>query len=341
MSTLRNFFLGFLTLDELKAAAGGQPLRVLRPLLTPEREQPQRDEKKRSKREQMKDASRMRNPALAAQLAKRREDEELKRVEEAADDTDRRDELPTLQVPEFMDYQDFVSPVFRLDLRLPRDDPGDEARTGQGSRILFSRSDEEIIGGFSDLVDRMVSSFDDFCRPEFCKVEELHAEGYQARLRELGKRREEKAAADTAFPGKQADGLGRDANFSSAGVPVDFEKLLYAGDELGPEGYCKFIGKVQARETDRRTKGHRKELIRGASALTHLGPGKKEPTYIDRFLRVAHHTETCFIKAKQDILRVVEVHLQEAKRVLEIFDQFEGVIRGSVARKVRQVLVSL
>jgi len=36
VKTLRSFFVGFLTLEQLKQAAGGKPLRLVRPLITKE-----------------------------------------------------------------------------------------------------------------------------------------------------------------------------------------------------------------------------------------------------------------------------------------------------------------
>ena len=37
-------------------------------------------------------------------------------------------------------------------------------------------SDASIIGGFQDLIDRVTSSFDDFLRPEYCKIKEISAQ---------------------------------------------------------------------------------------------------------------------------------------------------------------------
>ena len=73
--------------------------------------------------QEAKDAARRKNPVLAAQLAKRQA-EEAKQLEETPHtgvDT-AREEVPELKIPDFMDFQDFVSPVFRLDLQLRRDD---------------------------------------------------------------------------------------------------------------------------------------------------------------------------------------------------------------------------
>ena len=132
--TLRNFFAGFLTLEQLKAAAGGKPLRLVRPLVTVERapvlelEEPR---KKLTRAEQQEEAERLQNPAYRKQLAKRQQ-EQAQRREEAerwVGPEPALQHLAQLSTPDFMDYQDFVSPVFRLDLLLPRDDP---AREGEG-----------------------------------------------------------------------------------------------------------------------------------------------------------------------------------------------------------------
>ena len=36
VTTLKNFFMGFLTFDQLKVAVGGRPLRLIRPIVTRE-----------------------------------------------------------------------------------------------------------------------------------------------------------------------------------------------------------------------------------------------------------------------------------------------------------------
>lgn len=65
VSTLRNFFEGFLTLDQLKRAAGGKPLRLIRPLVTREREPTASKPaaKKLTRQEQQEEAERLQNPA--------------------------------------------------------------------------------------------------------------------------------------------------------------------------------------------------------------------------------------------------------------------------------------
>jgi hypothetical protein len=73
-----------------------------------------------------------------------------------------------------MDFQDFVSPVFRLDLLLRRDDI--YCYTSRSEQLYFSLSDPAIIGGFQDMIDQITASFDDFLRPEYCKIKEISAQ---------------------------------------------------------------------------------------------------------------------------------------------------------------------
>ena len=65
------------------------------------------------------------------------------------------------------------------------------------------------------------------------------------------------------------------------------------------------------------------------------------PKYVGRFLRVTDEAETCYQRAKEDILHIVSTHLREAKRVLEVYQQFDEVIKGPLARRVTKTLTQL
>ena len=95
-----------------------------------------------------------------------------------------------------------MSPVFRLDLLLQRDDAADEEDgVGmQGEDLKFSMSDDEILEGLSKLVDRLVSSFDDFSRPEFCKITEITDRAFEAEWADIAKsKRAAKAQRRASF----------------------------------------------------------------------------------------------------------------------------------------------
>ena len=155
-----------------------------------------------------------------------------------------------------------MSPVFRLDLLLQRDDAADEEDgVGmQGECLEFSMSDDEILEGLSKLVDRLVSSFDDFPRPEFCKVAEINSRAFEAKWADIAKsKRAAKAQRRASFGNQNSVDMGQDAA-KSASIPQDFESLLYPNIDIGPDVYRKFMGRMQAQESDKVSKGARKEL---------------------------------------------------------------------------------
>ncbi len=45
--------------------------------------------------------------------------------------------------------------------------------------------------------------------------------------------------------------------------------------------------------------------------------------------------EPCYRNTKLEILKMIETHLQDAKKVLSVFEQFAPVISGSLAARVR------
>lgn len=208
--------------------------------------------------------------------------------------------------------------------------------------LRFSRTDQEILAGFGALVDRLVGSFADFCRPEFCKIEELPSGKRAPAGKSQTQGRPEGSAAGKSEPGwGAAEPHGQDAASYSCAVPQDFETLLYSGAEGGPEAYSSFIGRLQTKEAARGAQEARKEYVRGASHQAALGGADPHPVYIGRHLRVAQPSEECYRRAKQEILAVVAAHLADTKRVLEIYQQFEPVLQGSLALKVSRTLAAV
>ena len=121
-------------------------------------------------------------------------------------------------------------------------------------------SDDEVLEGFTKLVDRLVSSFDDFCRPEFCKISEITDRAFEAEWTDVAKsKRAAKAQRRASFGNQQSVDMSPDAA-KSASVPQDFESLLYPNINIGPDVYRKFMGRMQVQESDKVTKGDRKEL---------------------------------------------------------------------------------
>ena len=92
--------------------------------------------------------------------------------------------------------------MFRLDLVLQRDDAADEddGLSLQGQQLEFSRTDDEILDGLSKLVDRLVSSFQEFPRPEFCKITEITQRAFEAEWADVAKsKRAAKAQRRASF----------------------------------------------------------------------------------------------------------------------------------------------
>ena len=134
--TLGNFFKGFLTLEELKKAVGGKTIRQVRPLITSTRS----PEKPKTARELLDEETRKSNPTLAAQLARRKQ-AEARQIEEQLADLDPSTGLAQmLNIPDFLDYQDLVNPVFRLDLLLQRE----PSASGEDASLAFAPEQREL-----------------------------------------------------------------------------------------------------------------------------------------------------------------------------------------------------
>ena len=52
------------------------------------------------------------------------------------------------------------------------------ASLSTGAALGFSQSDDSLVDRFSKLIDDIALSFEDFMRPEFCKVRVLTQEEY-------------------------------------------------------------------------------------------------------------------------------------------------------------------
>lgn len=52
--------------------------------------------------------------------------------------------------------------------------------------------------------------------------------------------------------------------------------------------------------------------------------------YIDRKMMVASPDEECYQIIKRNVLKIIIRHYREAKKVTEVYKQFESVVRGSL-----------
>lgn len=79
-----------------------------------------------------------------------------------------------------MDYQDYVNPIFHLELLLgvmkERDEDLPKLGEAPGKTAFlpgsleFNKSDEQILHAFEEYFEDLVVCFNDFSRPEFCKI---------------------------------------------------------------------------------------------------------------------------------------------------------------------------
>ena len=131
------------------------------------------------------------------------------------------EQTPQLNNPDFMDFQDFVNPIMRLDLQIvpePLSDSVDSPAPGPQPEILeFSRREQSILDEFDLMFDNMVTSCNEnFIRPEFCKIKVVCKEQYADDLEEeLRVRRlnfTKKAATHSAAAGGDT---GRGASFNA------------------------------------------------------------------------------------------------------------------------------
>lgn len=82
---------------------------------------------------------------------------------------------PKLNQPDFMDLQDYVNPIFHLELLLGEQKENPDDSTSRRSHHLdetleFNKSDEQILHNFEAYFEDLVHCFNDINRPEFCKI---------------------------------------------------------------------------------------------------------------------------------------------------------------------------
>jgi hypothetical protein len=166
------------------------------------------------------------------------------------------------------------------DAALARDDG---SRNRFARELEFSLSDEDILQGFSDLVDGVVRSFTDFCRPEFCTALEVTKDAFEAESEQITKRYE--AARAQKRPAFVVVTPEHRRPAQSASVPQDFEALLYPRLSIGPEVYRRMMGRLQVKEKDQ-SKGSRKPR-QETPAVSGTETGDQTPKFIDKYLKVA------------------------------------------------------
>mmetsp|Transcript_43574 Transcript_43574/g.42064 ORF Transcript_43574/g.42064 Transcript_43574/m.42064 type:complete len:80 (+) Transcript_43574:1424-1663(+) len=55
-------------------------------------------------------------------------------------------------------------------------------------------------------------------------------------------------------------------------------------------------------------------------------------------MKIADPNELVYFRAKESVAKILRRHIREAKRVVEIFSQFESIIRGTLFNRVKEFL---
>jgi len=182
-----------------------------------------------------------------------------------------------------MDLQDFVNPILHLELILGTQQ---EAQDDKGHRsnhfdetLEFNKSDEQILSSFRNYFDDMVECFNDFNRPEFCKIQEYGLEKYNVEMKELEtsrklhleKQRDSRRARRTVSSQKDElqeamrKGLFKQKNASSVIHPkmLNYDRLLYNKEFEASYFYEKYMGRIKVKEAP--TEEISKNIVDGES----------------------------------------------------------------------------
>jgi len=222
-----------------------------------------------------------------------------------------------------MDFQDFVNPVFRIELAL-----NPSTKSGLPDTLDFNRKEGEILEEIDLWFDRVVKSFNDFIRPEFAKVKLVSRHKYEEELEEEARLRKlnfqvKKAAVQSKS--SQTSFVGGQNITKYVNKNIDFEGIFYGANEDGANMYRKYMGRIQIQESPKDVK----DIVDDNNLNVFSRP------FVEKRIKVTDPDEECFKAAKGRILKKVKKQIRDAKRVYELFAQFEPLIRGTLTHRVR------
>jgi len=193
----------------------------------------------------------------------------------------------------------------------------------------------------------MVTSFNEFSRPEFCKIQIYSMKKYEVdqkeqeatrRIQMNSKRnnRRREASKNTSSVINKAIKAGifpqQHANIITP-QKLDFDQLLYSGKCEGPFAYERYMGRIKCKESPADIVS--KDLFDQKHPMF-----KQQATSvfsrdsINKFIQVASPSEDFFRHHKNVILGVLREHLREVKRITEIYEQFQPLIRNTLRDRV-------
>lgn len=205
---------------------------------------------------------------------------------------------PKLNWPDFMDLQDHVNPIFRLELLLGSQEVLDEPSRKShhfDESLEFNKSDELILLKFETYFESLVTSFNEFNRPEFCKIKEYNQKKYEVELKDLeDARRRNREDARKNKPkyttNQDLQEAFRKSKHASVINPktLDFDRLLYNKEFDAPYNYERYMGRIKVKEAPSDVLS--KDLIDKQSTVDNVF----QKDNVSRKMEVASMKETCF-----------------------------------------------
>lgn len=232
-----------------------------------------REEMKEKKQKELQNPSQQQvvNKRLAEQLKKRQNEAESNSLQQQQKKifSNAVTDQPKLNRPDFMDLQDFVNPIFHLELLLgEQKENSDETSANRRSHNLdetleFNKSDEQILHSFEAYFQDLVHCFNDFNRPEFCKIQEYGQKKYEVEMKELLQTRKvnlefqrENKKANKAKIQQNPElqdalkkGLFKYKNTNIINPKrLNFDRMLYNKDFEASYCYEQYMGRIKVKE---------------------------------------------------------------------------------------------
>ena len=249
-----------------------------------------------------------------------------------------------------MDLQDFVNPILHIELLLAtqqenKDDASSGGRNNHFDETLeFNKSDDQILQNFEAYFEDLVTSFNEFNRPEFCKIQEYGQKKYEVEKKELEAsrkinleyQRENKKSQKGKITGNPElqEAMKRNMfKFKNANIIqpkiLNFDKMLYNKEFEQSYFYERYMGRIKVKEAanDVISKG----LVDHESPVDIVF----QKDHVMRKMNVANVKEDFFRSKRDELMKVLREHLHEVKRVREIFDQFKPIYQRDMMMRVR------
>ena len=91
-------------------------------------------------------------------------------------------------MPELVDYQEFVNPIFRIELNLAKDAEDEQVFKGT-DELVFSFEDDDILESFAIWFDKTIESCSEHLKPQYSKIQEVTPEDLRKEFEEIRRMR--------------------------------------------------------------------------------------------------------------------------------------------------------